>query len=202
MPYAAEGRLSRDPIEGGIEISDQQYQQGLAGMLTGEHVQIIDGVFVVGPKPEPEPEPDPEPTPEQLLAQRLSASNSQYEQATAALTEDYPQLEKDTWPTQDAESAAWLLDPLGASTPWIDRAAAVRGLDREEYLRRTLVKARQFVIMSAWLTGRRQGYEDAIKGGADPVLDYQLPVEVLLELQAVQQTVMTAPTAQLREALT
>ncbi|MBN7822402.1 hypothetical protein [Bowmanella yangjiangensis] len=201
MPYAAEGRIGQDPIPGGIAITDEQYQQALAGQLDGLHVQIIDGVFFVGPKPEPEPEPDPEPTPEQLLAQRLLASNSQYEQATAALTADYPQLEKDTWPTQDAESSAWLLDPLGASTPWIDRAAAVRGLDREEYLRRTLVKARQFVIMSAWLTGRRQGYEDAIKDGSDPVLDYQLPVEVLLELQAVQQTVMTAPTAQLKEAL-
>ncbi len=77
----------------------------------------------------------------------------------------------------------------------------MRGLDREEYLRRTLVKARQFVIMSAWLTGRRQGYEDAIKGGGAPALDYQLPQEVLLELQAIQQTVMTAPTAQLREEL-
>lgn len=201
MPYAAEGRLSRDPIEGGVEISEQQYQQGLAGMQASEHVQIIDGVFFVGPKPEPEPEPEPELTPDQLKKLRLQANNGAYEKATAALTADYPQLEKDTWPTQDAESSAWLLDPLGAVTPWIDRAAAVRGLDREEYLRRTLVKARQFVIMSSWLTGRRQGYEDAIKAGGDPVLDYQLPTEVLLELQAVQQTVMTAPTAHLREAL-
>ncbi|MFY1052398.1 hypothetical protein ACOQNP_12355 [Ectopseudomonas khazarica] len=201
MPYAAEGRLSHDPIEGGIEITEQQYRQGLNGVLAGEHVQIVGGAFFVGPLPVVEPEPEPEPTPDEIKAQRLEQNNSAYEAATGALTADYPQLEKDTWPTQDAESSAWLLDPLGASTPWIDRAAAVRGLDREEYLRRTLVKARQFVIMSAWLTGRRQGYEDAIKDGGDPVLDYQLPVEVLLELQAVQQTVMAAPTAQLREAL-
>ncbi|MBZ9668074.1 hypothetical protein H3221_025390 [Pseudomonas sp. LMG 31766] len=201
MPYAADGRLSRDPIDGGIEITEQQYQQGLAGMLSGEHVQIVGGAFFVGPVPVVEPEPDPEPTPEEIEAQRLALNNGAYETATTALTANYPQLEKDTWPTQDVESTAWLLDPVGASTPWIDRAAAVRGIDREEYLRRTLVKARQFVIMSAWLTGRRQGYEDVIKAGGDPVLDYQLPGEVLLELQAVQQTVMTAPTAQLREAL-
>lgn len=59
MPYAADGQLSRDPIPGGIEITEQQYQQGLAGMLAGEHVQIIDGEFIVGALPEPEPEPEP-----------------------------------------------------------------------------------------------------------------------------------------------
>lgn len=142
----------------------------------------------------------PAPT-EPPMAERLRENNAAYEAATGQLTADYPQLEKDTWPTQDQEASAWLQDPLGAQTPWVDRAAQVRGLDREEYLRRTLVKARQFVIMSAWLTGRRQGYEDAIKGGGAPALDYQLPQEVLLELQAIQQTVMTAPTAQLREEL-
>ncbi len=60
MPYAADGRLGHDPIPGGIEITDQQYHQGLAGMLAGEHIQIIAGSFFVGPKPEPEPEPEPD----------------------------------------------------------------------------------------------------------------------------------------------
>lgn len=200
MPYAAEGRLSHDPIDGGIEITEQQYQQGLAGMLAGEHVQIVDGQFVVGPQPEPEPEPEPEPTPAEIEALRLALNNGAYETATRALTANYPQLEKDTWPTQDAESRAWLDDPA-ASTPWIDRAAAVRGIGRDEYLRRTLLKARQFVIMSAWLTGRRQGYEDAIKAGGNPELDYQLPPEVWQELAALQQAVMGTPAAQLKEAL-
>lgn len=60
MPYAADGRLGHDPIPGGIEITEHQYQQGLAGMLAGEHVQIVDGSFFIGPKPEPDPEPEPE----------------------------------------------------------------------------------------------------------------------------------------------
>jgi hypothetical protein len=131
----------------------------------------------------------------------LALNNGAYETATIALTANYPQLEKDTWPTQDAESRAWLDDPLGAVTPWVDRAAAVRGIDRDEYLRRTLLKARQFVIMSAWLTGRRQGFEDAIRAGGNPELDYQLPPEVWQELAALQQTVMGTPTEQLKEAL-
>lgn len=132
---------------------------------------------------------------------KLGENNDAYSAAVRSLTANYPQLEKDTWPTQDAESSAWLADPVSAETPWINRAAQVRGIDREEYLRRTLVKARQFVIMSAWLTGRRQNYEQAIKDGGAPVLDYQLPADVLLELNDVQQTVMTAPTSELRSLL-
>ena len=200
MPYAADGRIGYDPIPGGIAITEPQYQQALAGMRDGLHVQIIDGELFVGPLPEPEPESEPEPTPDEIKAQRLAINNGAYETATRALTANYPQLEKDTWPTQDAESRAWLDEP-SAPTPWIDRAAAVRGIVRDEYLRRTLLKARQFVIMSAWLTGRRQGYEDAIKAGGNPELDYQLPPEVWQELAALQQTVMSTPTEQLKEAL-
>lgn len=135
------------------------------------------------------------------LKARVTANNAAYEAATRALTADYPQLEKDTWPTQNDEASAWVTDPAGAATPWIDRAAAERGIDREEYIRRTLIKARQFKVMSAFLTGRRQKYEDQIKAGGDPVLDYALTPEVLAELQQITETIMTTPAASLQEAL-
>lgn len=64
MPYAADGQISREPIDGGIEISEQEYQRALAGIQTGEHVQIINGGLFVGPLPEPEPEPEPEVPPD------------------------------------------------------------------------------------------------------------------------------------------
>jgi hypothetical protein len=64
MPYAADGQISHAPIDGGIEISEQEYQQALAGMQDGEHVQIINGGLFVGPLPEPEPEPEPEGPPD------------------------------------------------------------------------------------------------------------------------------------------
>ena len=134
-------------------------------------------------------------------AKRAQQNNRAYESATAALTADYPQLEKDTWPTQNAEAEAWVADPVGALTPWIDRAAAERGLDREEYIRRTLIKARQFVIMSSFLTGRRQKYEDEIKAGGSPELDFALTPSVLAELQQVAQTITINPAADMQEAL-
>lgn len=136
-----------------------------------------------------------------VIPVRIAANNAAYNAATMALTADYPQLEKDTWPTQNDEASAWVADPAGAATPWIDRAAAERGIEREEYIRRTLIKARQFKVMSAFLTGRRQRYEDQIKAGNDPVLDYALTPEVLAELQQITETIMSTPASGLQEAL-
>jgi len=135
------------------------------------------------------------------LRTRITANSAAYEAATRALTADYPQLEKDTWPTQNEEASAWVTDPAGAATPWIDQAAAERRIDRDEYIRRTLIKARQFKVMSAFLTGRRQRYEDQIKAGNDPALDYELTPEVLAELQQISETIMTTPAAGLQAAL-
>lgn len=141
------------------------------------------------------------PSAEEARRSLLLANNTSYNAATMALTADYPQLEKDTWPTQNEEASAWVADPAGAATPWIDRAAAERGIEREEYIRRTLIKARQFKVMSAFMTGRRQKYEDQIKAGNDPVLDYALTPEVLAELQQITETIMSTPAAGLQEAL-
>lgn len=64
MPYAINGQISQSPIEGGIEITQAQYQEALAGMQAGKVVSIDGGFAVIDP-PEPEtPEPEPiEPQP-------------------------------------------------------------------------------------------------------------------------------------------
>ncbi|MDH1590682.1 hypothetical protein, partial [Stutzerimonas stutzeri] len=126
-------------------------------------------------------------TAEELAAQAdaqrpgmIEANNSAYESAIAALTADYPPAEIATWERQRAEVLAWAAD-TAAPTPWIDIAAAARGLDRGEYLTRTLAKAQAFAQASAWLTGRRQGIDDAIRAAKTPaaldaiVIDYTLP---------------------------
>lgn len=71
MPYAANGVISQSPIEGGIVISETEYQEGLAGKLAGKDVSI-DGGFRVALPPEPEPEPEPAPTLEELRDDQLA----------------------------------------------------------------------------------------------------------------------------------
>lgn len=85
MPYATNGRISQSPIDGGIEITAEQYQQGLEGKLAGKDV-FIDGGFRVDFPPEPEPEPEPEPlTPEEELAQWRGSARVSRRQAKQAL---------------------------------------------------------------------------------------------------------------------
>jgi len=70
MPYAADGQISTDPIEGGIEITEQQYQDALAGMQSGKRVVIEGGAMVIK-DPEPPAPPEP-PTVPELKAAKLS----------------------------------------------------------------------------------------------------------------------------------
>jgi hypothetical protein len=62
MPYAHNGQISRDPIKGGIEITDDQYKAALEGMLEGKGVSIEGGFSVKLPPPPDEPDVPPEET--------------------------------------------------------------------------------------------------------------------------------------------
>ena len=110
----------------------------------------------------------------------VATNNAQYDAAISLMTSDYPAAEISTWERQRAEVIAWSADST-APTPWIDIAASARGLDREEYLSRTLSKVNAFAMASAYLTGRRQGIDDQIRAAttadqlAAIVIDYTLP---------------------------
>lgn len=120
---------------------------------------------------------------DELKARQLRAiasNNGAYESAISQMTAGYPPAEIQTWERQRAEVIAWEADP-NAPTPWIDLAASARGLDRGEFLARTLAKVTAFVQASAWLTGHRQGIEDAIRATSTLaalsaiIIDYTLP---------------------------
>lgn len=114
------------------------------------------------------------PTAAQLLVEARATAylrnNQAYDEATLLVTKSYPQSEKDTWPTQDREIKAYQADPEAAITPWIDTAAQHRGIARAVYIEKTLLKIAQFEQISAYLTGRRQGYEDQIKTAMLPAV--------------------------------
>ena len=47
MPYAKGDLISQVEIDGGIEISDQQYLDGLEAKITGLETVVLDGQFVI-----------------------------------------------------------------------------------------------------------------------------------------------------------
>lgn len=69
MPYAADDKISHDPIPGGIEITDDQYAAALAGMLEGRLVSI-EGGFRIALPPKPDPEPEPPAAPRTIFSVR------------------------------------------------------------------------------------------------------------------------------------
>lgn len=128
MPYATEGRIGEDPIDGGIEITQQQYQQALAGMREGLHVQIIDGTLFVGALPEVEPEPAPEvgdSVPTQItrrqgrLALLYAGHLASVEAAIAAISDPVEHMAAQI----EYEAETW-----ERANPWIERTGAAIGL--------------------------------------------------------------------------
>lgn len=47
MPYAAHDKISQDPIAGGIEISEAEYNSALEGMLSGKRITVADGALLI-----------------------------------------------------------------------------------------------------------------------------------------------------------
>lgn len=51
MPYAINGAVSQDQLEGGLEITDAQYIEAIEGMMEGKVVSIVNGFSVIDPTP-------------------------------------------------------------------------------------------------------------------------------------------------------
>jgi len=175
MPYASENAVSRDELPGGVEITEDQYQQAIAALVAGQHVTIEGGFAIIDPPvvPDPEPEPVEPPTLEQIKAAKLAEINEAAESEIAVLSgkHTYPPTEVDTWPTQQAEAAAWFAadeaDRVASLVPWCATAAAARGLDLGEFMVRVQAKVEAFMQISALIFGHRQGLEDQIVAATD-----------------------------------
>lgn len=113
-------------------------------------------------------------------AELYAKCNSMYELSACMLKAGYPPSEIDTWGIQREEALAWNLDN-SRPTPWIDNAALVRGIDRVELATRIVRNTGMFASASSFLTGRRQGIEDAITAATTQaelnaiVFDFTLP---------------------------
>jgi hypothetical protein len=109
----------------------------------------------------------------QMRASALARIDSAYEAAVKEMTNGYPGDEVGSWPQQEAEARAWSRD-TNASTPWIDAAAAGRGVDKAALIEKIITKATLFAPAHGQLTGRRQKLRDQIIALGDNPTQQQL----------------------------
>lgn len=109
----------------------------------------------------------PESQPSQVTAGQLrTALTAEYERRMQAIAAGYPPSERESWSVQTSEAYALVADAK-ASTPWIDSAAAARGLGRLELAQRIVAKDAQYRVFSGTLSGVRQRIEDQIDAAGD-----------------------------------
>ena len=94
MPYAINGMVSQDAMDGCIEITDEQYLVAIEGMMSGL-VVTIDSGFHVGPRVPPEPEPPTE-------AEKLAAQSAKLQQFNFLAEDQKAALEKRVGVIKDA----------------------------------------------------------------------------------------------------
>lgn len=97
---------------------------------------------------------------ETLRARKLREIDGAFSNAAEALLLGYPQAERLTWPTQQAEALAWAANS-STPTPYLDGLATARGITAEDMRSRTLEAVQIWMAASQLLVGHRQALRDA-----------------------------------------
>lgn len=98
---------------------------------------------------------------DELKAAKLCEINMAAQSMVASVTTAYPPFEVLTWPSQTSEVIAWQEDST-APTPTCDLICERRGLERTDFLNRTLAKVLQFREIASAVAGERQKLEDEV----------------------------------------
>ena len=99
-------------------------------------------------------------------AAKLTEINAECQKAVAALENDYPDSEVQSWPQQVKEATALSADPQ-ADAPLLTAIATARGLPVAELASRVLDKMNAYAAASGVLIGQRQAAEDLITAAED-----------------------------------
>jgi hypothetical protein len=129
--------------------------------------QFVDAWITAAPQP-----PVP-PAPAEAKAAALNRINAGYQAAVSAMITNCPKDEIESWPKQEAEARAWLNDP-SAATPWMDGAAAGRGISKSQLATKIMDSANRFAATRGELTGKRQKLRDRIAALGDAPTQAQL----------------------------
>jgi hypothetical protein len=168
MPYAAENQISMSPIEVGIEITQEQYQEALAGIMSGQIVTVAGG-FAVIDRPEPEPEPEPELTPEEQLAQAKQAATQKVLGCINAFlnrfTDGVPSAEVASWATKAVEAEKVL---SGGTSAMIEAEAVVLGISEQALSENIQSNASAYAVIVSQVSGLRRTTIYAIDAAETP----------------------------------
>ncbi|MFK0330912.1 hypothetical protein ACIQUB_07290 [Rhizobium sp. NPDC090275] len=135
MPWAINGQVSTDLIVGGVAITEEQYQQAIAGIVEGK-VVVIDGGFSVVEPPEVEA-PVEEPTLDEVKAglkfqidAAAESERSRYITAGSGQAMTYMQKASEAAlyladPSQDASSFPLLSAEVGITADSLGDVASV-----------------------------------------------------------------------------
>jgi len=143
-----------------VEITQAQHQALMRGQSDGQRiVSDANGYPVLAAAPTP--------SFADMQAAKVVQVNAAFTQAAAALTEGYPEAERLTWATQQAEVLAWDADE-NAPTPYLDGLAAARGISPAEMRQKTLEQTQLFMAASQQLVGKRQRLRDLVYEATSP----------------------------------
>ncbi len=106
------------------------------------------------------------PTPADLKAVAHARINAAYSASVNALTAGYPENEVASWPKQETEARAWMLDN-SAQTPWIDSATTARGMLKQDFISLVIANADALAPLHGALSGKRQYLRDQIDALGD-----------------------------------
>ena len=128
------------------------------------------------------PQEDQQANLERKAEAKRKAALSGADAAVAGYMALFSEVERSTWPKQQAEVEAVAADPA-APTPTLDALAQARGITREEQIEKAKAKVEAFVPLSAFIIGTQQRYEDQIKTIANDTA--KTPAERMAELDAM-----------------
>jgi hypothetical protein len=106
-------------------------------------------------------------TAEQMVEIAHARITDAYQAAIVDLTAGYPPEEVASWPKQEAEARAWLLDPE-TLTPWINGASIARSINVPNLVALIIRNADNLAPAYGALTGKRQNLRDAIDALVNP----------------------------------
>lgn len=108
----------------------------------------------------PEPAPTPPSIPEAAASAQMLVDMG-YDSAISAITSTYPATEIASWPKQEDEARAYIVNN-STPTPLLTALATARGVTVSDIAARVIAKADAYVGIAGALIGRRQARQDAI----------------------------------------